>query len=801
MKGRAVEMRASETTLRSFDECEPFAPASVAMWRALVEKELAGSGGVAAGGGAGGVGGVFERKLITHTYEGLLIKPLYVEEDWKEGWGSDGRGVSGAWPYGRGGAALVAGGRWWDVRQERAEAVPGGEEAAGTEVTLNRAILEDLEHGVSSVLLRLDAAGRSGLDADDPHAGALVGADGAMMSTMADWRDAFAGVHLSMMGVALEAGAAFVPAAAMLATLWKERGVAGGAGGGVRGAFNADPLAVLAREGSLPYTLDDGLAQLGELAAWTSRSFPRAGVNEASGGVRSVRVGTAAYHHAGATATQDLAFSMATALEYLRAMERAGMSVADAARQMVFSYAVGCQVFLAAAKLRAARRLWTRVLEACGVDGRTSGEADAARMVMHARPSKRVFTTRDPWMNLLRNTACVFAAGLGGADAIGSLPMDAAGGGDAVSGAFARRLARNTPMILQEEAKLHAVSDPAGGSYYIERLTEELAERAWVILRAIESRGGMAACVRSGWVAEQIDGAMKPRARNVATRRDVVVGVSEYAEMSVGSGVDNGPVIGVGGDTASGVDGADRATARERVRAVGVARTGAWRAGGRFTGADGAAERGWGGGSESRAGRAAAMVAGGATIGEIARACWAAGDGGRRGESESVTPITLHPFAEPFERLRDAADELSRRCGRRPRVYLVGLGTLAEHTARSTYARGFFAAGGFEVVELEGLGDADGAAAGFEAALARGASGLGDGVIAVICGTDAAYAACVAVLAPRLHRAGAKTVVLAGNPGANEGAYRSAGVDRFIYVRCDAVGVLSEMLREEGAEL
>ena len=142
------------------------------------------------------------------------------------------------------------------------------------------------------------------------------------------------------------------------------------------------------------------MSSLADLAVWTHATYPH---------VTSVRVGTAAYHHAGATATQDLAFSMATALDYLRAMTSAGMSIDAAAGQVLFSHVVGSAFFLAIAKLRAARRLWARVVRAAG------GNADAARMRMHARPSRRIMTTRDPWINMLRNTACVFAAGIGGA--------------------------------------------------------------------------------------------------------------------------------------------------------------------------------------------------------------------------------------------------------------------------------------------------------------------------------------------------------------------------------------------------
>src|SRR5262249_28378956 len=189
-----------------------------------------------------------------------------------------------------------------------------------------------------------------------------------------------------MIGVTLEAGAAFLPAAAALVALWRRRGVTPDQ---ARGAFNADPLAVLVRDGQLPVPPEAALAQMADLAAWTAQNYPHGA---------AVRVGPAPYHHAGATAAQDIAFGMATAVEYLRALTRGGLDVDAAARQILFSISLGTHHFLAIAKLRAARRLWGRVVEACG------GSPAAGAMRIHARVSKRVLTLRDPYVNLLRNT-------------------------------------------------------------------------------------------------------------------------------------------------------------------------------------------------------------------------------------------------------------------------------------------------------------------------------------------------------------------------------------------------------------
>lgn len=754
---------------RTLDLARDFGPQDAAAWRTLVDADLQGA--------------PFERKLVSRTYEGIAIQPLYTERDWPgtldaaRGVSLDPSGVSGFMPMTRGARVLGGSQHGWTIRQERAE--PGIAE-------FNAATLDDLAGGVGSVLIRFDACARAGLDPDDAAGVALSARDGLAAYSVADLEGALAGVFPGMIEIALEAGAAFAPAAALLAGYWSRTGVVAAE---AHGAFNADPLAVLARDGHLPYALDAGLASLGALAAWTSRTYPRS---------TSVRVGTAPYHHGGATATQDLAFSMATALEYLRAMERAGLGVDVAARQIQFSYAVGCGFFLAIAKLRAARRLWARVVEAC------SGGLDARRMRVHARTSKRVLTSRDPWVNILRNSASVFAAGVAGVDSIGSEPFDAALSHGTPS-RLARRVARNTHHILMEECHLHRVNDPAGGSAYLEHLTDAIAEGAWAILQEIESRGGMARALSEGWIGAQIKAALEPRVRNIATRKDPVLGVSEFAlahEIAL--------------DTPQ-VD-------RTQVAAVAAARVAQQREQGPSLESalaamhGGAAARGH---AQVDMDGLVEMARRGATVGTLMSLATHAERAESRAGARIAEAVTLHPFAEPFERLREAADEYAHAAGARPRVFLASVGTPAQHLARTTYARNLFEAGGFEVcgvgedtvsppnaASTEAHEPRAGAASGYASAeaaadaFARQLSGPrsdGHGArVAIICASDEQYPALVPTLASLLHARGAHHVILAGNPGANERAYREAGVDRFVFVRCDVVSLLREMLIEEG---
>jgi methylmalonyl-CoA mutase len=444
---------------------------------------------------------------------------------------------------------------------------------------------------------------------------------------------------------------------------------------------------------------------------------------------------------------------MATAVEYLRAMTRAGLDVDAAAGQLLFSISVGTHHFLSIAKLRAARRLWSRVVRACDCS------PAAGAMRLHSRVSKRVLTLRDPYVNLLRNTVACYAAGLGGADAITSVPFDAAIG---PPDAFSRRVARNTLLVLQEEAHLHRVIDPAGGSWYLDWLTDQVAQKAWAIFQDIERGGGMLQAIHSGWIAQQLESAFLPRAKNLARRKEGITGVSEFPHVA------ESPVLRSAPDRAA-------------LRTAAVQRLATARQGSATLAQLGDANLGMICSSSPAILIEAARR--GASLGQLARAL------GFHAEPTIIAPLTPHPFAAPFEELRDASDAWQAAHGKRPRVFLANLGSVAHYTARATYAKNFFEAGGYEVIGSGGFKDADAAARAFADSGAT---------VAVICSSDKLYPEIVPEAAAKLKAARARSVVLAGNPGASEAAWRANGVDRFIFIKCDVLATLRDMLREEG---
>lgn len=249
-------------------------------------------------------------------------------------------------------------------------------------------------------------------------------------------------------------------------------------------------------------------------------------------GLRAVMADATPYHDAGASDAEELGCSLALAVAGLRALTAAGLTEQQAVDQIEFRYAATDDQFATIAKLRAARRLWDRVTEVIGASG---------AQLQHVVTSSAMMTARDPWVNMLRTTVACFAAGVGGADAVTVQPFDAV---VRRPDAFSRRIARNTQSLLLEEAGIGRVIDPAGGSWYVERRTADLAERAWAWFQEIEAAGGIEAA--AGLVAERIAATRERRAADIAHRRLPVTGVSEYPDLEEkplnGAGTD-GPFL------------------------------------------------------------------------------------------------------------------------------------------------------------------------------------------------------------------------------------------------------------------
>lgn len=399
-------------------------------------------------------------------------------------------------------------------------------------------------------------------------------------------------------------------------------------------------------------------------------------------------------HAAGGSEAQELAFVLACALAYLRALEGSGFDL-EAARKLIgLRVATDADEILGVAKLRALRRLWARVEEACKLEPRAAH--------IHAETSLRIMSRRDPWVNMLRSTVACFSAGLGGADRVTVLPFTQSLG---LPNDFARRIARNTQSVLLEESNLWRVADPAAGAGSFETLTHALCESAWSLLQEIEAAGGLEAVLTSGAFQKKVKNTQAQRAKTIARRKDPLTGTSEFPNV-----------------TEAPVD----------VLAPMPAPT---------------------------------------TV-------------------KLAVPIEALPVrrdAEAFEALRDRADEITAKRGKRATIFLANLGPISAFTARATFAKNFFEAGGIEAPGNDGFMDDESLVEAFKASGAK---------LVCLCSSDALYAERATAIAQALAKAGASHIYLAGRPGEMEATYKSAGILSFIYVGCDVVALLDGALKQ-----
>lgn len=405
-------------------------------------------------------------RLRTTTVDGLIIEPLYTREDAPEH-----LGAAGVAPFTRGSTVKDGDPVGWDIRQFHEDS-----DLAFTK----QQIMADVEHGATSLWLRLDP--------DAIPADALA--------------DELSEIILDLAPVSVISHTNQVAAATALADVWTNSGRPLDE---LVGNLGIDPFALAAHT--------DKPVDLTPAAEWAARAlaeFPAA---------RALTVDVLAYHEAGAGEVDETAFAIATGIEYLRALEAAGISPADAFGQIAFRVAATTDQFITIARLRALRRLWARVGEVAGV------AAEARGALTHAVTSQRMLTRDDPYVNILRTTIATFSAAVGGADIVTTLPFDTVVG---LPSDFSRRVARNVQVVLSEESNIARVNDPAGGSWYVESMTEQIAQKAWARVQQIERDGGFGQAFASGQVADAIAVTHTERTARLANRQQPLTGVSMF---------------------------------------------------------------------------------------------------------------------------------------------------------------------------------------------------------------------------------------------------------------------------------
>jgi methylmalonyl-CoA mutase len=584
-------------------------------------------------------GAPFE-KLVGKTYDNLRIEPIYP------------RAQNAAPVAGRAQAAP------WQIMQR----VDHPDAAAASAQALH-----DLENGANG--LKLVFAGANGAHGFglEPTAEALEKVlDGVFID---------AGISIE-----LQVGPQSRMAAIHMAEYVKRRGP-DPAACAIR--YGLDPIGACAVWGSSPYSWPEiAPAVTGAIKGLAAMGFK---------GPFAVADGRV-IHDAGGSEVQELAFVLAASVQYMRALESAGVMLEDTQGMIYARLSADADQFLTMVKFRALRLLWARVEQSCGLTPKP--------VFIAAETAWRMLTRRDPYVNMLRATIATFSAGLGGADSITVLPHTLALG---LPDAFARRAARNTQLVLLEESNLAKVADPAAGSGGIEALTQQLCEAAWALFQEIEKAGGVFAALEQNLIQRKVAATRAVRETNIARRKEVLTGASEFPNLHEAhvAVLDATPIaLAPYGETKITFD--------------------------------------------------------------------------------ALVPMRL---AVPFERLRDNSDDILKKTGARPKVFLANLGRPADFTPRAAFAKSFFETGGIEAIDTEGFSDPAALAAAFKASGAA---------LACLCSSDKIYAEHAAAAAKALQAAGARHIYLAGRPGEQEAPLRAAGVNDFVFAGGDALVTLQD---------
>jgi methylmalonyl-CoA mutase len=657
-------------------------------WREITEKALKGR--------------PFET-LLTTLIDDIVLKPMYQERDIEDSVTLNNQ--PGSFPFVRG---TELNPRAWEISQEL---------EAPTPKLFNEWLKHDLERGQNVIHIILSNQiknGRKSIIAKEE--------DGLPLFDLKDVKAALNG--LDQYRFYIDTGVISLPLLAALASC-SDR---------LEGTIASDPIHQLAKEGSLDYSLQACFDYMKTAIEW---------VNYNKHDLRTVLVQTHVYHNGGASPAQELAMALSTGVTYVHELVERGLSPDDAGKTITFSFSIGSDFFSEVAKIRAARFLWASIMKEFGA------EEEGQKMTIHARTSSFTKSKQDLYVNLLRGTSEAFAAAVAGVDSLHVSPFDEP---LQSSSSFSRRIARNTSLILQEEAYIGITKDPAGGSWFVEHLTEQMAEKAWDQFQEIERSGGIVSTLKNGFIQTAIEKTWKKRKLEVESRKQTIVGVNRYVNL-----MDKLP------PSPSNFEQERQTYAEKLDRDIQM---------------------------EIKNRPATIEHLNELLIKNVPIHVLYELLQDELRES-GVIPIQARRITEPFEKLRNKSKELKERTGKNPTVFLLGLGSLAEHKARVDFISEFFLSGGFDVQVSSPVSTVEEAVR--EAAHSK---------MIVICGSEDCYQLQALPIVNALLNKRERTIFLAGRVKKElENELLHAGIQGCIHLKSNAYQVLDELLEELGGAI
>ena len=681
-------------------------------------------------------GADFDRSMFTPTYEGITLKPIYLKEDLDKL--SDPKSYPGQYNYLRG---VQAGGYisgLWTIAQLCDAKMPQA---------LNAMQKRELLKGNQAIGFYFDTATLMGID--DPQAAGKYFADkGVSMATFEDLKIALADIEIEQFPFAVYCGASNLAFLANLAALAKERGIELNK---LKGAITADPIGELVVEGSLNRPMEEYYDEVAHSIAWAAKNAPE---------LRTLLIDADVYHDGGASAVQEAAYAMSEAVTYIKAMLMRGLEINTIAKHIRFHFSIGANFFMEVAKLRSVKMLWAQVVEAFG------GDEEAKKIELFVSTSTFTQTTYDPYVNLLRAATQSFSAVVGGINGMNVKPFDYS---IRPSDEFSRRIARNIQIMFQHEFNFLQPIDPAGGSWYIEPLTEEFTEKAWLKFQELEAEGGIVPLLMSGKVQEKVNEVLESRFKNLASRKDRAVGNNMYPNMTEELlevptvdfvALQNQREIALQANKADRDEKVVNDSLAEIKNAAGIE----------------------GGGLVDLCIKA---IRQGATMGEINNALAVDASG------TTIIPIAPHRWTERFEEMRFRTETFERKTGENVKIFLANMGPIPQHKARADFVTSFMQVAKFEVLTNNGFKTVEEAV---EAALESQAN------VAIVCSTDATYPELAPAVTKLLKEKNpSMKVFLAGAPSKElKEICDEAGMDDYISVKSNCYDTLPRMQKERG---
>ncbi len=671
-------------------------------------------------------GADYEKAMNTKTYEGITLKPIYRKEDLENL--PHINSLPGNAPYVRGNSKDGYLQEAWKIAQ-----LQDNPDIA----ELNKEVLAELNRGLNAVNFQL-------------HQSTLKGAKptvseqdtrGVALSCMEDISILLEGIDLSAVPIFIKSKSAALPMMGLLNAYAKETEVSLK---DLHGCIGYDPIAEFAENGFVPYSWDQCWSMMSQLVFWSDMKAPN---------MRTICIDATVYEQSGASAVQEIAFALSTAIGYIKGLIDSGLSIEQIAPRFQLNLSLGSNFFMEMAKIRAARLAWAEMIKAFG------GSESIQKVWVHAETSKFNKSMYDPYVNVLRTCTEGFAGIIGGIDSLDLGTFDELHN---KRNEFSKRMARNQQIVLQEEAHFDRVIDPVGGCFYVETLTAEIAKKAWELMQSVETNGGMLKAVHNGFVQTEINKVASERIHNADRRKDVFVGINMFANTEETSVKNN--ALRTNWFTKSverwqknnnkkGLDESLSYIAEHRDNEFIIDMiTDAW-----IHNAD---------------------------IEQITNAM-----GIDRTKTPEVPKLEKHRAVENIESLRTAVEKQSKTTP--VSVFMLNMGPITQHKARADFASSFVQVAGLNIINNNGFADTQTAV---KAALDSGAPAV------CLCSTDDTYPVLVPEVCSLLKGKGI-AIILAGYPVDMVETYKQAGIDVFIHLKANNYETMLDLCKRIGVRL